>query len=137
VFDISYSLEEISGGGGEMAGCLTTHVLDTMHGLPAAYVLIQLWRLGADGEGRTLLKTLSTNTDGRTESPLLEGEQLSVGTYELLFAIGDYFARQNVTTPQPPFLDKVPIRFSIADPSAHYHVPLLVSPWAYSTYRGS
>jgi 5-hydroxyisourate hydrolase len=121
----------------EMAGRLTTHVLDTMHGLPAAQVTIQLWRLDATGEGRTLLKTLHTNADGRTESPLLEGEQLVVGTYELLFAVGEYFAEQNVATPQPPFLDKVPVRFSIADPSAHYHVPLLVSPWAYSTYRGS
>jgi 5-hydroxyisourate hydrolase len=120
-----------------MAGRLTTHVLDTMHGLPAAQVTIQLWRLDATGEGRTLLKTLHTNTDGRTESPLLEGELLVVGTYELLFAVGEYFAGKGVVTPQPPFLDKVPVRFSIADPSAHYHVPLLVSPWAYSTYRGS
>lgn len=120
-----------------MAGRLTTHVLDTMHGHPAAQVIVQLWRLDADGEGRTLLKTVHTNADGRTESPLLEGEQLVVGTYELLFAVGEYFARQDVATPQPPFLDMVPIRFSIADPAAHYHVPLLVSPWAYSSYRGS
>lgn len=119
-----------------MAGRLTTHVLDTMHGLPAAQVTIQLWRLDATGEGRTLLKTLHTNVDGRTET-LLEGDQLVIGTYELLFAVGEYFARQHVATSQPPFLDKVPVRFSIADPAAHYHVPLLVSPWAYSTYRGS
>jgi 5-hydroxyisourate hydrolase len=130
-------IEYVFLGETEMAGRLTTHVLDTMHGLPAAQVTIQLWRLDATGEGRTLLKTLHTNADGRTESPLLEGEQLVVGTYELLFAVGEYFAEQNVATPQPPFLDKVPVRFSIADPSAHYHVPLLVSPWAYSTYRGS
>ncbi len=120
-----------------MAGHLTTHVLDTMRGLPAAQVAIQLWRLDTSGEGRRLLKSLRTNSDGRTEVPLLEGEELAVGTYELIFEIGDYFNRQDVAIPQPPFLDKVPVCFGIADPSARYHVPLLVSPWAYSTYRGS
>jgi len=118
-----------------MAGRLTTHVLDTMHGRPAADVLIQLWRLHVPGEGRELLKTVRTDANGRTSEPLLIG--VIAGSYELIFAIGAYFAAIQVPTSSPPFLDEVPIRFALADPDAHYHVPLLVSPWAYSTYRGS
>jgi 5-hydroxyisourate hydrolase len=93
-----------------------------------------LWRIASSGE-RTCLKTVSTTTDGRTEEALLSSEEMRVGVYELLFAVGTYFAQQSL--PTPPFLDEVPIRFGIADSDAHYHVPLLVSPWAYSTYRGS
>lgn len=118
-----------------MTGRLTTHVLDTAQGRPAANLLIELWRLEA-GE-RTLITTTRTNADGRTDAPLLVGAQLTAGVYELVFAVGDYFAEQPVATATPPFLDRVPVRFGIADAEGHYHVPLLASPWAYSTYRGS
>lgn len=120
-----------------MAGRLTTHVLDTMHGHPAAGVTIQLWRLHAANEGRELLKTVGTNTNGRTEEPLLTGTELVAGQYELVFAVGAYFAAMQVPVSIPPFLDEVPVRFGLADTDANYHVPLLISPWAYSTYRGS
>jgi 5-hydroxyisourate hydrolase len=120
-----------------MTGRLTTHILDTMHGRPAADVPIQLWRLRAAGGGRELLKTVHTDASGRTPEPLLTGVELLVGNYELVFAIGAYFAALEVPTSTPPFLDEVPVRFGLADPDAHYHVPLLISPWAYSTYRGS
>jgi 5-hydroxyisourate hydrolase len=117
-----------------MTGQLTTHVLDTTLGRPAAGVMVQLWRIDAIGK-RTYLKTSYTTADGRTEEPLLSGGEMSVGVYELLFAVGAYFVQQSL--PTPPFLDEVPLRFGIADADAHYHVPLLVSPWSYSTYRGS
>jgi 5-hydroxyisourate hydrolase len=120
-----------------MAGRLTTHVLDTAQGRPAAGVAIELWRVDADGEDRRLLKTVRTNADGRTDTPLLAGDEWAEGAYELVFAVGAYFADQAVPTATPPFLDRVPLRFAIADADGHYHVPLLVSPWAYSTYRGS
>jgi 5-hydroxyisourate hydrolase len=109
-----------------VSGFLTTHVLDTARGRPAAGVEIELTRL-ADGE---LLRTATTNADGRTDEPLIAAGELEPGEYELVFAVGDYFGER-------AFLDRVPVRFSIADPAAHYHVPLLVSPWSYSTYRGS
>lgn len=118
-----------------MTGRLTTHVLDTAQGRPAANLRIELWRLESDA--RTLLKTTRTNADGRTDAPLLAGAELKAGVYELVFALGDYFAEQPVATATPPFLDRVPVRFGIADDAGHYHVPLLASPWAYSTYRGS
>jgi 5-hydroxyisourate hydrolase len=120
-----------------MAGRLTTHVLDTAQGRPAAHMALELWRLGDDPDERTLLKTVYTNADGRTDAPLLAADELKVGVYELVFAVGPYFAAQPVATTTPPFLDRIPIRFGIADAQAHYHVPLLASPWAYSTYRGS
>jgi len=116
-------------------GRLSTHVLDTVSGRPAAGVKIVLEELGASAEG--LLKETVTNADGRTDAPLLGGGPLRIGTYEIAFHIGAYFAAQAVTTSRPPFLDVVPIRFAIAEPEAHYHVPLLASLWAYSTYRGS
>ena len=119
-----------------MGGRLTTHVLDTARGCPAAGIAIELWTLSASGK-QALLKTVRTNADGRTEGPLLEGDDLRPGVYELVFAVGAYFREQQVETPAPSFLDRVPVRFGIADATAHYHVPLLVSPWAYSTYRGS
>lgn len=118
-------------------GRLTTHVLDTAQGRPAANMTIELWQLDPWGLARSLLKTVQTNADGRTDAPLLADEQVQAGVYEIVFAVGDYFATQPVTVPNPPFLDRVPVQFGIADATAHYHVPLLVSPWAYSTYRGS
>ena len=120
-----------------MAGRLTTHVLDTAQGRPAANMAIELWWLNAEGSGRKLLKTLRTNGDGRADGPLLAGEELAAGVYELVFAVGEYFAAQGMAMPSPPFLDRVPVRFGIAEATSNYHVPLLVSPWAYSTYRGS
>ena len=114
-----------------MPGRLTTHVLDTARGRPAAGLTIELW------SGETLLKTVQTNADGRTDEPLLAGEALAAGTYELVFGVGDYFAAAGLAGEGPPFLDRVPVRFGVADAGAAYHVPLLVSPWAYSTYRGS
>lgn len=114
-------------------GRLTTHVLDTHSGLPAAGVLVELFELGASSP---LVKT-KTNADGRTDAPLLSGGPLRIGRYELRFHVGDYFAGRNLGLPQPAFLDVVPVRFSIAEAEGHYHVPLLVSPWSYATYRGS
>ncbi|MGV2831937.1 hydroxyisourate hydrolase [Myxosarcina sp. GI1(2024)] len=121
-----------------MSGKLTTHVLDTAHGCPAKEVAIALWKLGSDLEldSKTLLKTTSTNQDGRTDEPLLLGAEFKPGVYELVFSIGDYFAEYSDYS-QPLFLDRIPIRFGISQIDAHYHVPLLVSPWSYSTYRGS
>ncbi len=117
-----------------MAG-LTTHVLDTANGRPAVGVALELARLDENGD-RRVLKTVRTNSDGRTDAPLLSEEEMAPGVYELVFAVGDYFeGREDL--PHPPFLDRVPLRFGISDPDAHYHVPLLASPWSYSTYRGS
>ncbi|SAL13685.1 transthyretin [Caballeronia choica] len=116
-------------------GKLTTHVLDTAHGRPGAGIKVELFALS--GDTRRALKTITTNDDGRTDSPMLEGEALAIGEYELVFHAGDYFAAIGVKVPEPRFVDRVALRFGIADPASHYHVPLLVSPWAYSTYRGS
>ena len=120
-----------------MAGRLTTHVLDTARGCPASSMTIELWQLGPGGNDRRLLKTVHTNADGRTDEPLLQNNEFAAGIYELVFAVGEYFAAQAGTSTTFPFLGRVPVRFGVADPTAHYHVPLLVSPWAYSTYRGS
>lgn len=119
-----------------MMGKLTTHVLDTAYGCPAANLKIELWQIDNLQSGN-LLKTLTTNADGRTDSPLLADSDFLTGTYELQFSVGAYFATKFPDLPNPPFLDIVPIRFGIADTSVHYHVPLLCSPWSYSTYRGS
>lgn len=116
-------------------GKLTTHVLDTMNGCPAAGMAVSLWRV--DGAGGPPLKTLTLNADGRAEAPLLEGDALQPGRYRLVFAVAAYYRARGVALPEPPFLDEVPLDFGIADTAAHYHVPLLASPWAYSTYRGS
>lgn len=113
-------------------GRLTTHVLDLTRGRPAAGMAIELWRLS--GEARARLGSARTNGDGRTDAPLLEADQIPPGIYELVFQVGDYFA---LAPPAGRFLDAVPLRFTVADPAAHYHVPLLTTPWAYSTYRGS
>ncbi len=118
-----------------MPAKLSTHVLDTAHGCPAAGMKIELWALA--GEERTLVTTAKTNSDGRTDTPLLAGDEMNTGQYEILFFVGDYFAAKSAALPKTRFLDKVPVRFGIADAGASYHVPLLCSPWAYSTYRGS
>jgi 5-hydroxyisourate hydrolase len=118
-------------------GKLTTHVLDTANGCPAANMQLELWLIDQQTDRRTLLTTIVTNADGRTDSPLLVDEALKIGIYELVFIVGNYFAQRGDFLPNPPFLNRVPIQFGIADATAHYHVPLLVSPWAYSTYRGS
>ncbi|MEY2550097.1 MAG: 5-hydroxyisourate hydrolase [Verrucomicrobiota bacterium] len=105
---------------------LTTHVLDTMRGLPAGGMTIELWSI----DQSKMLKSVQTNSDGRTDVPLLAAGEMTVGNYELIFFVGDYFGERR-------FLDRVPVRFVISDPAAKYHVPLLVSPWSYCTYRGS
>ena len=116
-------------------GQLTTHILDTAHGRPGAGIAIALYR--RQGAGRLLLGRYVSNRDGRCDAPLLQGETMQVGEYELEFEIGDYFAAQGARLSMPRFLDVVTLRFGISDAAAHYHVPLLVSPWSYSTYRGS
>ncbi len=116
-------------------GRLSTHILDTVNGRPAAGVRVVLHRL--EGEARVPVTEARTNADGRTDAPLMTGEAMRAGTYELAFHIGDYFRGLGTPLADPPFLDLVPVRFSIADAAGHYHVPLLASPWAYSTYRGS
>ena len=118
-----------------MPAKLSTHVLDTANGRPAEGMQIELWSLA--GAQPKLLKTARTNADGRTDEPLLPAEEMKSGQYELVFYVGDYFARIVPGNGGMRFLDRVPVRFGIGDPQASYHVPLLVSPWAYSTYRGS
>lgn len=117
-------------------GRLSTHVLDTMQGRPAADVLVELVRLG-NGAGDETVATARTNSDGRTDAPLMHGPDFRLGSYELRFHVGDYFQRVTKNTSGPLFLDVVPIRFRISEPQGHYHVPLLVTPWSYATYRGS
>ena len=117
------------------AGYLTTHVLDTAGGCPAANMKIELFAI--DGDNRRLLSSATTNSDGRTDKPMLAGADFAQGTYELVFHAGEYIRATASGIPEVPFLDIVPIRFGISDTGAHYHVPLLVSPFAYSTYRGS
>ena len=114
-------------------GRLTTHVLDTARGVPGAGMTIELFAVDSR---RRLIKSVQTNADGRCDGPLLEGDDLAAGTYELVFHAGDYFRSAGVALPDPPFVDQAVVRFGIADAGANYHVPLLVSPWSYSTYRG-
>ena len=111
-------------------GKLTTHVLDTALGKPATGLKIEVW-------GEKLIKTIHTNADGRADGPLLEGDALKVGHYELRFFAGDYLRKAGQKLAEPLFLDVIPIRFGISDAGQHYHVPLLLSPFGYSTYRGS
>jgi len=113
---------------------LTTHVLDTANGIPGKGIKIDLYKITDE---RLLVKTVTTNDDGRVDAPLLEGESFELGTWELVFHVADYFQSKSNDTETPPhFLDEIPLRFGI-NSDAHYHVPLLVSPWSYSTYRGS
>jgi len=114
---------------------LSTHVLDTSRGVPASRVSMELYLCHAGG--RTLLKSAITNADGRTDEPLISADELTAGVHELVFHAGDYFRALELPLTDPPFLDEVVIRFGISDPRGNYHVPLLLSPYGYSTYRGS
>jgi 2-oxo-4-hydroxy-4-carboxy-5-ureidoimidazoline decarboxylase len=117
-------------------GRLSTHVLDTHSGRPAAGVVVELVELSERGANRVVTRTV-TNTDGRTDRPLIGGRPVPIGRYELTFSVGHYFAARQVTMSDPPFLDRIPLRFSVSEPEGHLHVPLLVTPWSYATYRGS
>jgi 5-hydroxyisourate hydrolase len=116
-------------------GHLSTHVLDTAHGCPAAGMHVTLQKL--EGGGVIDLLHVALNADGRAPAALLDAAQMAVGRYRLLFAAAHYFRARGVVLPEPPFIDTVQVDFGIADTAGHYHVPLLVSPWSYSTYRGS
>lgn len=117
-------------------GHLSTHVLDTAHGRPAAGMAVSLQRVGADGQAQTL-RSFQTNADGRADGPLLDAAAMAAGRYRLVFEVAAYYRALGVALPEPPFIDRVQLDFGIADAAGHYHVPLLVSPWSYSTYRGS
>lgn len=114
---------------------LSTHILDTVHGAPAANVLIELFSL--EGGNPRLIVSTRTNADGRTDRPLLEGAAVRRGRYRIVFHVGDHFRAKGVTLPDPAFVDVVPVEFGIAEEGGNYHVPLVCSPWTYSTYRGS
>jgi 2-oxo-4-hydroxy-4-carboxy-5-ureidoimidazoline decarboxylase len=117
-------------------GRLSTHVLDTHSGRPAAGVKLELIELSDRGQSRIVTRA-TTNSDGRTDQPLIGGRPVPIGRYELMFSVGDYFAGRQVPMTDPPFLDLIPLRFSVSEPEDHLHVPLLVTPWSYATYRGS
>ncbi|MFT6916843.1 MAG: 5-hydroxyisourate hydrolase [Motiliproteus sp.] len=117
-----------------MPGYLTTHVLDTAHGCPGNNIVIELYRISGE---RRLIKQVRSNDDGRCDQPLLAGDEFVAGVYELVFSAGAYYRALGVPLPEPAFLDEVVLRFGIADEAEHYHVPLLISPYSYSTYRGS
>jgi 2-oxo-4-hydroxy-4-carboxy-5-ureidoimidazoline decarboxylase len=117
-------------------GRLSTHVLDTHRGHPAAGVWVEFLEIESSGKARVLSRS-ATNADGRTDRPLIAERPIPISQYELRFGVGDYFVKQGTPVADPPFLGVVPIRFAVAEPEAHYHVPLLVTPWGYSTYRGS
>jgi 2-oxo-4-hydroxy-4-carboxy-5-ureidoimidazoline decarboxylase len=117
-------------------GRLSTHVLDTHSGRPAAGIAVELVELSELGNSRVVARAI-TNSDGRTDQPLIHGRPLPLGRYELSFRVASYFAQRRVPLSDPPFLDHIPLRFSVAEPEGHLHVPLLVTPWSYATYRGS
>jgi 2-oxo-4-hydroxy-4-carboxy-5-ureidoimidazoline decarboxylase len=117
-------------------GRLSTHVLDTHSGKPAADIAVELVELSDLGNSRVVTRAI-TNADGRTDTPLIGGRPVPIGRYELTFSVGRYFAERQVPMSDPPFLDQIPLRFSVSDPEGHLHVPLLVTPWSYATYRGS
>jgi 5-hydroxyisourate hydrolase len=116
---------------------LTTHILDLTHGTPARNVKIELLIQEETSSQWKQLKTAATNSDGRLDAPLLTEEEMTTGSYELIFHVGEYFRQKDTILPEPPFLELVPVRFGISEVHAHYHVPLLVSPWGYQVYRGS
>jgi 2-oxo-4-hydroxy-4-carboxy-5-ureidoimidazoline decarboxylase len=117
-------------------GRLSTHVLDTHSGKPAAGIEVELVELSNLGESRVVTRVM-TNADGRTDQPLVHGRPVPIGSYELVFGVGNYFSGRQVPMSDPPFLDRIPLRFSVSEPEGHLHVPLLVTPWSYATYRGS
>jgi 2-oxo-4-hydroxy-4-carboxy-5-ureidoimidazoline decarboxylase len=117
-------------------GRLSTHVLDTHSGKPAAGIAVELVELSSLGVSRVVTRTV-TNSDGRTDQPLIGGRPVPIGRYELVFSVGEYFSARGVSMSDPPFLDQIPLRFSVSDPEGHLHVPLLVTPWSYATYRGN
>lgn len=119
-----------------LTGAITTHVLDTANGLPAADIVVEMFRLHAGGRRESLALSV-TNEDGRCPEPLLAGKQIVRGVYEIVFRTGDYIRMRDAVNVDPLFLDEVPVRFGVSDVSAHYHIPLLLSPFGYSTYRGS
>lgn len=131
-------VDQLVSGDGKLSvhGRLSTHVLDTHSGKPAAGVALELVELSNLGESRSIARGM-TNSDGRTDKPLIHGRPLPIGHYELTFDVAAYFAARQITMTDPPFLDRIPLRFSIAEPETHLHVPLLVTPWSYATYRGS
>ncbi|MGA7808348.1 2-oxo-4-hydroxy-4-carboxy-5-ureidoimidazoline decarboxylase [Bradyrhizobium sp.] len=120
----------------QVHGRLSTHVLDTHSGKPAAGIAIELIELSALGAARVVTRAI-TNADGRTDQPLIGGRPVPIGRYELIFNVGKYFAERQVQLSDPPFLDQIPLRFAVSEPEGHLHVPLLVTPWSYATYRGS
>ncbi len=120
----------------QVHGRLSTHVLDTHGGRPAAGIAVELVELSELGSSRVVTRTI-TNADGRTDQPLIGGRPVPIGRYELTFSVGKYFGERHVPMSDPPFLDKIPLRFSVSEPEGHLHVPLLVTPWSYATYRGS
>lgn len=120
----------------QVQGRLSTHVLDTHSGKPAARIAVELIELSDLGASRVVARAI-TNADGRTDQPLIYGRPVPIGRYELMFSVGSYFAQRQVPMSDPPFLDQIPLRFSVSDPEGHLHVPLLVTPWSYATYRGS
>ncbi|RYF79152.1 MAG: hydroxyisourate hydrolase [Comamonadaceae bacterium] len=115
---------------------MSTHVLDTMHGTPAAGMAVALYTTTPDGQA-TLVRRFALNADGRSDGPLYDNDSLRTGTYRLVFDVAAYFKARGVTLPEPNFLNQVALDFGVAHTDQHYHVPLLVSPWSYSTYRGS
>ena len=117
-------------------GYLTTHVLDSAHGCPGSAIPVALYRISADGS-RELINQTVTNDDGRCDQPVLEGKDFSIGVYELIFSVASYYRQKGIALPEPAFLNDVVLRFGIANEDEHYHVPLLISPYSYSTYRGS
>jgi 2-oxo-4-hydroxy-4-carboxy-5-ureidoimidazoline decarboxylase len=120
----------------EVHGRLSTHVLDTHSGRPAVGIALELVELSNLGANRVVTRAI-TNADGRTDQPLIHGRPVPIGRYELTFTVGNYFAERKVPLSDPPFLDSIPLRFAVSDPEGHLHVPLLVTPWSYATYRGS
>ncbi len=120
----------------QVTGRLSTHVLDNHNGKPAAGIEIELVELSSLGESRLITRAV-TNSDGRTDQPLIHGRPVPIGCYELIFNVGKYFSERRVPISDPPFLDRIPLRFSVSEPEGHLHVPLLVTPWSYATYRGS
>jgi 2-oxo-4-hydroxy-4-carboxy-5-ureidoimidazoline decarboxylase len=126
----------VSGDRLAVNGRLSTHVLDTHSGRPAAGISVELMELSDLGEARVVTRTV-TNSDGRTDQPLIGGRPVPIGRYQLTFSVGKYFAERQVSMSDPPFLDQIPLRFSVSEPEGHLHVPLLVTPWSYATYRGS